>query len=90
MINWKVRFQNPLWWAQMALAIITPVLVGLGMQWQDMTSWDKLGGALWQAISNPVIAVAVVASVWTAITDPTTKGTGDSPLALTYQKPKGA
>ncbi|MEY8312829.1 phage holin [Oscillospiraceae bacterium 42-9] len=36
MINWKVRFQNPVFWAQIAVAVISPILVGLGMQWQDM------------------------------------------------------
>ena len=44
MINWKVRFQNPVFWAQIAVAVISPILVGLGMQWQDMTTWAALGG----------------------------------------------
>ena len=30
MINWKVRFQNPVFWAQIAVAVISPILVGLG------------------------------------------------------------
>ena len=40
------------------------------------------------AICNPVIVVSVIASVWTAVTDPTTKGTSDSQQALTYNVPK--
>ena len=31
MINWKVRLKNPLWWAQIVLAIIMPILVYLGL-----------------------------------------------------------
>ena len=51
------------------------------MRWEDMTSWAALGGTLTQAGSNLVIVVAVIVSVWTAMTDPTAKGTGDSARA---------
>lgn len=87
-INWKVRIKNPVWWAQIIIAIVSPILVGLGLQWSDMTTWKSLGQALFDAICNPVIVVSVIASVWTAITDPTTKGVSDSKAALTYDKPK--
>lgn len=88
MINWKVRVKNPTFWAQVATAIISPILVGLGLQWQDMTTWGALLDALWRAVMNPVIVVAVVASLWSCITDPTTQGTADSKLAMTYDAPK--
>lgn len=87
-INWKVRIKNPMFWVQIIVAIVSPILVGLGLQWQDMTSWGTLGQALLNAVSNPVIVVAVLGSVWTALTDPTTKGLADSRQALTYKKPK--
>ena len=87
-INWKVRIKNPVFWAQVAIAIVSPVLVGLGLQWQDMTTWAALGNALLKAVSNPVIVVSVIASLWACITDPTTAGTSDSEQALTYNKPK--
>ena len=87
-INWKVRIKNPVWWVQIGIAIVSPILVGLGLQWSDMTTWKTLGQALFDAICNPVIVVSVIASVWTAITDPTTKGTSDSRQALTYTQPK--
>ena len=83
-INFKVRAHNPLFWTQIVVAIISPVLVGLGLQWSDMTTWKALGDALLRAISNPVIVVAMIASVWTALTDPTTKGFSDSARALSY------
>ena len=86
-INWKVRIKNPLFWVQIASAILLPILAHLGLSWQDMTSWEALGGVLLSAIQNPVIVVATAISVWNAITDPTTKGVFDSKNALTYDKP---
>ena len=38
-INWKVRLKNPVFWAQVAAAVVSPILVGLGLQWEDMTTW---------------------------------------------------
>lgn len=87
-INWQVRFKNPVFWTNIALAIILPILTHLGMNWEDMTTWAALGGVLVSAIQNPVIVVAVVVSVWNAINDPTTAGIGDSKQALTYAEPK--
>lgn len=87
-INWKVRFKNPVFLAQVAIAVISPVLVGLGLRWEDMTNWGVLFDALYRAVSNPVIVAASIASLWGVITDPTTKGTKDSEQALTYKKPK--
>ena len=87
-INWRVRLKNPVFWAQAAEAVLSPILVGLGLQWEDMTSWTALGGALYRAVLNPVIVVSILVSVWTAVTDPTTAGLGDSGQALTYEDPK--
>ena len=87
-INWKVRVKNPLFWVEIAAAILLPILAHLGLSWEDMTSWAALGEVLLSAIQNPVIIVAIGVSVWNAITDPTTKGISDSKKALTYDKPK--
>ncbi len=87
-INWNIRLKNPIFWAQIMAAVITPILVGLGVQWEDMTTWHTLWNALLHAAGNPVIVVSVLVSVWTAVTDPTTKGLSDSAQALTYDKPK--
>lgn len=87
-INWKVRFKNPVFWAQIAVAIFLPILTNLGLSWGQITTWGALWGLIVQAVSNPVIAVAVVVSVWNAINDPTTSGLSDSANALTYTKPK--
>ena len=87
-INWKVRLKNPLFWAQVAAGLVSPILVGLGLQWEDMTTWTALGEALRKAVFNPVIVVAVVISLWGVVNDPTTAGMGDSAQAQTYTTPK--
>lgn len=87
-INWTVRLKNPVFWAELAAAILLPILTHMGMNWEDMTTWGALGGLLLSAIQNPVIVVAVIVSVWNAITDPTTAGVSDSEQALTYTEPK--
>ncbi len=86
-INWTVRFKNPVFWANLAAAVLLPILTHMGMNWEDMTTWSALGGMLLDAVQNPVIVVAVVVSVWNALNDPTTKGIGDSNQAMTYTKP---
>lgn len=87
-INWQVRFKNPVFWVQIAIAIVVPILAYFGLQWSDMTSWQALGNLFIEAIKNPVVVVAVLVSVFNAINDPTTSGLTDSSQALTYIKPK--
>lgn len=86
-INWRVRAKNPVFWANLAAAVILPILAYMGLNWNDMTSWQALGNVLFQAVQNPVIVVSVVVSIWNLINDPTTKGLSDSEKALTYEKP---
>lgn len=81
-INWQIRFKNPTWWAQVVASIVMPLVVGMGYEWSDMTSWATLGDVIAAALGNPVICVAMLTSLWAAITDPTTSGTLDSAAAL--------
>ena len=55
-INWKVRLKNPTFWAQIILSIISPILVGLGAQWQDMTTWAALWAVSYTHLTLPTIA----------------------------------
>lgn len=87
-INWKVRFNNPVFWRNIIISIIAPILTYMGVSWESMTTWYALWGLFVQAISNPVIVVAVVCSVWNAINDPTTYGDSDSAIAMKYVKPR--
>lgn len=88
MINLKVRFRNPVFIAQLILAILTPILAYAGLTVQDITTWSALGQILIDAISNPYVLGLVVVSIWNAVNDPTTAGLGDSSNAMTYAKPK--
>ena len=86
-INWQVRIKNPLWWVQVVIAIVMPLILGMGYEWTDMTSWATLGSTLFAAIQNPVVFVAMLTSLWAAVMDPTTKGFKDSERAMTYAEP---
>ena len=86
-INWKVRLKNPVFWANLAAAVVLPILAYLGLSWKDITTWTGLGNALLEAVKNPVILVSALVSVWNLINDPTTKGLSDSQRALTYTEP---
>ena len=83
-INWKVRFKNPMFWVGIIVAVVATVLTQLGMSWEQVTSWATLGQALLEAVSNPVVVVAVITATYNAIVDPTTSGLSDSKNALTY------
>lgn len=87
MINWKIRFKNPMFYAQLVIAIFTPILAYMGMTAQDLTSWQALGGLLFDAIKNPYVLLLVVVSIYNAVIDPTTTGISDSANALTYSTP---
>lgn len=87
-MNWKVRFKNPLFIAQMILAVLTPILAYAGLTVKDLTTWQALGDLLTAALSNPYVLGLVVVSVFNAVTDPTTSGVKDSEQALTYTQPK--
>ena len=86
-INLKVRFKNPMFYVQLVLSVLTPILTYLGLTAADLTTWGKLGSVIVQAISNPYVLFLMGVSVYNALTDPTTKGFGDSKNALTYDKP---
>lgn len=87
-MNLKVRFKNPVFIAQLILAILTPILAYAGLTVQDLTSWQALGEILLGAIRNPYVLGLIVVSVWNALNDPTTAGITDSAQALTYDNPK--
>ena len=89
MINWKVRFKNPVFLAQLGLSVLTPILAYAGLTVADMTSWSALGQLLVDALCNPYVLGLVAVSVYNAINDPTTSGVKDSKQAMTYVTPKG-
>ena len=89
MINLKVRFKNPVFIAQLVLAVLTPILAYAGLTMQDLTSWQALGNLLLGAISNPYVLGLVIVSVWNALNDPTTPGLVDGVYGSQYTIPGG-
>lgn len=87
MINWKIRFKNPVFIAQLVLSILTPILTYMGLTVQDMVSWAVLGNTLLSAVSNPYVLGLIIVSLWNALNDPTTTGISDSTNAMTYDSP---
>lgn len=86
-MNIKVRVKNPVFWVQIFLSILTPILAYAGLTAQDLTTWAKLGEVFIMALSNPYVLGLVAVSVWNTFNDPTTTGLGDSERAMNYDKP---
>lgn len=87
-MNIKVRIKNPIFWVQIVLSILTPILAYAGITAQDLTTWAKVGEILLLAITNPYVLALVLVSVWNTLNDPTTKGITDSERAMRYTDPQ--
>lgn len=88
-VNWRIRFKNPVFLAQLVCAVVMPLITGMGYEWSQMTTWATLGEVIAAALGNPVVVVAMVVSVFNLITDPTTSGISDSKSALERTELKG-
>ena len=86
-INWQVRFNNPVWWGQVFIAVISPILAYYGLTFKDLTSWGAVFCVFLAAIKNPYILGLIIINVFNTINDPTTKGFSDSFRAMTYETP---
>lgn len=83
-MNWKIRIKNPVWWVQIILAILTPILAYAGLSAQDLTTWNTLGTLILGALKNPYVLSLAAVSVWNACNDPTSSGVTDSTLVKSY------
>nr|DAV08295.1 MAG TPA: holin [Bacteriophage sp.] len=83
MINWKVRLKNKQFW----LALIPAVLL-LAQAAAGVFGYALDLGGLGDKFLAVVNALFVVLSILGIVTDPTTRGVGDSTQALTYKEPK--
>ena len=86
-INWKIRLKNPVFYVQLILSVIMPVLAYMGLTLQDLTTWSAVWNVLTQAVLNPYVLGMVIVSVYNAVIDPTTTGITDSRKAMEYFKP---
>ena len=83
MINWTVRIKNTTFWLALipaALLLVQVVAAVFGYTLDLGELGDKL-----LAVVNALFGVLAILGI---VTDPTTKGVGDSTQALTYDKPK--
>lgn len=83
MINWTVRFRNKAFWVALIPAVLLLIQV-VAAVFGYALDLGELGNRLLDVV-NALFAVLAILGV---VTDPTTKGVGDSAQALTYDKPK--
>ena len=81
MINWTVRLRNKTWLASMLALIVTFVYDMLAM----LDVMPPVGEEWVLDVINTALMLLGMLGV---VTDPTTKGMGDSDQALTYTEPK--
>ena len=83
MINWAVRLKNKNFWiaAIPAVLLLVQAVAAVFGVTLDL-------GPLGDKLLSVVNAVFVVLAVLGIVTDPTTKGLGDSAQAMTYTEPK--
>lgn len=81
-INWKVRIRNKAFWLALIPAVLLLVQV-IAAVFGYKLDLGELGNKLMDVV-NALFAVLAILGV---VTDPTTAGIGDSPRALTYDKP---
>lgn len=65
------KIRRPMFWVQIVLSVIMPILTYLGLTLEDLNSWAKLVEVLFKAISNPYILGTTFVNVYNAITETT-------------------
>ena len=83
MINWAVRFRNKTFWVALIPAVLLLIQVVAAVFGYALDL-----GALGNRLLDVVNALFAVLAILGVVTDPTTKGVGDSAQALTYDRPK--
>lgn len=87
-INWKTRFKNPNFIFRFIAALLIPALAGVGMEWQELTSWGSVWEATVAIASNPVVLAIMVYNAFNMAPDGTVDGWSDSELALNRTSPR--
>ena len=76
-INWKVRFRNKVWLRLFIVAV-------LGLAYKAMATFGIAPKIEQQALMDLFDMLLGILLLLGVIVDPTTKGVGDSDLAMTY------
>ena len=82
MINWTVRIKNKTFWLALIPAILL-LIQTIGALFGIDIDISGVSAKLLDVV-NAVFAVLVILGI---VTDPTTRGVGDSERALTYTEP---
>lgn len=82
MINWTVRIKNKTFWLALIPAILL-LIQTVGALFGINIDISGVSAKLLDVV-NAVFAVLVILGI---VTDPTTRGVGDSERALTYTEP---
>ena len=62
-MNLKVRAKNPVFWFNILLAVVAPVLAYFGLTGADFTTWEFVLETIVKAVQNPYVVFGVVVSV---------------------------
>lgn len=82
MVNWTVRFRNPLFWVAVipaCLLLIQAVLAVFGVDWD----YSEINSRLLAVVEAAFSVLAIIG----VVADPTTEGVSDSTRALGYREP---
>lgn len=80
-INWTVRFKNPVFWTTVIPAAVSFVYCVLG-------AFEIVPALTESMVLNIISTVLTALTTLGVLVDPTTKGVGDSKLAMTYEAPR--
>lgn len=70
----KKRLKNPYFW----LGVGGVIFSSAGVDFNTLTSWNLVGEAFLNILSNPVSVVAVIAALIGVCVDPSTQGLKDN------------
>ena len=83
MVNWTVRFKNKTFWLSFVPAVLLLIQVAAALFGYTLDL-----GALGDKLLDVVNALFAVLALLGVVTDPTTKGLGDSAQAMGYDRPR--
>ncbi len=75
--DWRVRFENPVFWINTVLSILVPILAYYGMTAEDFTTWNSVLNVTLDALKNPYVLGLALVSLWNNVINPVTKGITD-------------
>lgn len=67
------RLKNPAFWTGL-ISLILLIFSSAGLNFNDMTTWNALWGAIITILSNPVSIVAIIGSLVGISADTSSKG----------------